>query len=499
MHHCRGFDHRDARAVLKVICKLERSECGHTGPGPAFDVYDCTMDYDDLEAKLRSGIEAEEWRLPEQKRFAGQEQSSATEACRQAEERFSSFVTSRLRAETQPAGDGATHTGLGWNNPSASGTAVLVFNMRPVKVGGKLAKDAIVEVHELMRHLYRVYYWYVRERLDPQIFRPPAETAAVVHEQSRDAQRGQSGRARAERRDLSVASAAAAAAQPLGRRASGGGGAIAQAARAKGMQPPNASQALPASNEPPAVLIEVELHHPKKPAQALQPTSITRLMPDLQLPFEAELDKVVSQKLDKRNSPLRKMFYFVYRERVKQPSAPGGEVFRIKWAAEAMVSYCPYRAGENTLDGINERSGESFGGHGAGPTYWHAKLVPGTKVGPIDFLKDEHIIEAVLQRGSIAAGRGTRYQSTVNAGGTTSHDASAAAADSRRITKERLQRCLQRVVISWFFNARTCISSDKWVLKSFEDKGARLGTQYRACTALMRPRHTRGAVPCTRP
>ena len=77
------------------------------------------------------------------------------------------------------------------------------------------------------------------------------------------------------------------------------------------------------------------------------------------------------------------------------------------------------------------------------------------------FLKDERIIESVLQRGLIGE-RTTRNQATVVAGGTpSSTDASAAAADTRRVKKERLQRCLGRVTISWFFNARTTISSDK--------------------------------------
>lgn len=36
--------------------------------------------------------------------------------------------------------------------------------------------------------------------------------------------------------------------------------------------------------------------------------------------------------------------------------------------AQALVTYCPYRKGVDTLHQVNENSDESFEGHGAGPT-----------------------------------------------------------------------------------------------------------------------------------
>lgn len=107
-----------ALAVIKVICKLPRAP---HGPGPNYDVYDTTMDIEDLNDKLTSGILEDAWTLPEQKRFAGEEPTSATPECRTAEERFKSFLHDRLRSESD-----SSPRGLGWKHPAASGTAVLV-------------------------------------------------------------------------------------------------------------------------------------------------------------------------------------------------------------------------------------------------------------------------------------------------------------------------------------------------------------------------------------
>lgn len=174
----------------------------------------------------------------------------------------------------------------------------------------------------------------MRDKLDPRVFKPPAEKRQAVQDQSKLARlsQGAGAKSRMDRQSVVVAAAAASNAVPLGRsKGAAAGGKRKQPAPNE--PPPDEA---PASNatETPKVTIEVELHDPMHPTKAVQPRSIIDMMPDTQMPFEAALERIVSAP-GPSNVPLRKMFYFVYRERVKQPSAVGGETFRIKWAAEA--------------------------------------------------------------------------------------------------------------------------------------------------------------------
>jgi len=86
-------------------------------------------------------------------------------------------------------------------------------------------------------------------------------------------------------------------------------------------------------------------------------------------------------------------------------------------------------------------------GYGDGCTYWHGKLVPGTRIGRVQWMESPSVIQAVLE-------------ATTERG----RDGGAAVAQ----LKEKLVSSMGRTITRWFFNSRTLISEDKYELKSFE-------------------------------
>ena len=197
------------------------------------------------------------------------------------------------------------------------------------------------------------------------------------------------------------------------------------------------------ANEP-LVRIEVELVSPSI-NQAVELTSLANFRhAEYMPPFERAVDNVVSR-YSSSSAPLSKVFYLVFRDVVDDPSAPGGKSFQIKWTAAMMMCYCPFKQGGETLEEVNKclPDGQEFEGYGDGCTYWHGKLVPGTRVRKVQWLESPAVIEAVLQATSVD--RRDRPQ-----------------------LKENLVSSMGRVVTRFFFNSRTLISPDKYELQSFD-------------------------------
>lgn len=288
----------------------------------------------------------------------------------------------------------------------------------------KQTTELLKDSYQILSDLQNIYYWYACGKLNEALF---ADSSAA----------------------------------PLGR----GGSASCDHASAKRrkleMREPRMAAGLLASDScsEPLVEIEVELTTPN-PAKSMQPTSLSKFCEKGYLPpFERALDCILAQHGRKHPAPLNKVFYLVYREEVTEPS--GSKSFRIRWSAAVMMCYCPFKQGKETLQEVNEcfpAEGKLIG-YGDGCTYWHGKLVPGTRVGKLSWLEDGSIIEAVLQASS-TRGHGKSKQ--------LQHD------------KKTLETSMGRVVTRWFFNSRTLISDDKYELTSFKPEHLQLRDTRRA-------------------
>ena len=245
------------------------------------------------------------------------------------------------------------------------------------------------------------------------------------------------------------------------KRSKGGGGSSLSGSKRPPAPDPEAeaAQKVQDSSKQPLVKIEVEL---VKPDGVAIKHSLADFKHELHSPFERALDNVLAQR-GVRGAPLQQVFYITFREEVPDSSG-SGKSFCIKWNAACVLCYCPFKKGKETIDEVNKcfPEGSKLEGKGDGCTYWHGKLVPGTRVGKVPWFDEQTIIEAVLKNTTEQAGRSSNTQV--------------------QQLKELLVHSAHRVVSRWFFNSRTLISDDKYVLKSFEPRHLELKAERAAKT-----------------
>ena len=291
-----------------------------------------------------------------------------------------------------------------------------------VQVGGKPVKSLLQDVPQIMSDLQNIYYWYACGRLNASLFKDAAPAA----------QPGSS-------------------AAPVGR-----------AARALAAINRRASQEESPDDDvsrEPLVKIEVELVTPTKPELAVPLTSIKTFSDEKHpIPVERALDEVIDRYSRSHLPPLSKVFYLVLRDVAEDKQ--GVKSLVIKWSAAVMLCYCPFKQGKETRAEVDKcfPEGRELKMFGDGCTYWHGKLVPGTRVGKVPWLELPDVVEAVLEeRGG--RGRGGRDD---------------AAKKERQLDKSKLLSSTHRVVTRWFFNSRTLITDDKFELMSAVEESLKL-------------------------
>ena len=277
----------------------------------------------------------------------------------------------------------------------------------------QLTKKLLQDANQIMSDLQNIYYWYACGKLDESVFTQKVAAAAEA---------GPSGTFRPRQgRQAEALPAAVMTPREMA------------AARKQPRTSLMANQAQPKAPTEPLVKIEVELVTPDES----QTTSLSDFRhPEYSPPFEQVLDNIIRQH-GNTSTPLSKIFHLVYREEVQDLGAPGGKSFRIKWNATVMLCYCPFKHGKETIEEVNKcfLEGQELLGYGDGCTYWHGKLVPGTRIGKIQWLESSSVIQAVLEA-------------------TTERTSSSSVMQN----KEKLASSMGRVVTRWFFNSRTLIS-----------------------------------------
>ena len=118
--------------IIKVVSKLRKLKSED-------DVYDCTMDYLELE---RAGG-PDQWKLEMVSRQAGEGTTSATPLLKKIEETFEQngvhWFKDRLEREKMTAADG----GYSWLDASETGAAIMFYDMRDQRVWLALYCDMI--------------------------------------------------------------------------------------------------------------------------------------------------------------------------------------------------------------------------------------------------------------------------------------------------------------------------------------------------------------------
>ena len=264
-------------------------------------------------------------------------------------DKFAYWTKQRLAGEALSSESG----GRGWADKRASGTTVLIFDVKDerhedaLKLAGTTVKQALsttTGLHDMCVDLLDIYFWFIHP---PDLsFLSPKPTAPQLQLEI----------------EVNLVTVQGTQTYKLSewgmkeRRPSLSGGAAAQS-RGAAFSGPHATQPL-----------EMAV------VQSIKPLRRTSVPPP----------------------PLRKVFYLMYRGWSTQ-----NQDWEVKWTAEWVLSYCPFRGGALTRP--EDPKAESDQGHGAGRVYWHGRLVPNTRIERVTWLQNNDAIRAI--NGSLTRAR----------------------------------------------------------------------------------------------